>query len=449
MSFLNSLRGLDLSSFLQSVREVIADPTSNLVLAVLLLGIASLVLLILVIFVLFLLAGTSEDEEEAEGEGEEGLTEEERAAALLEVETLPSGATVEGVGETTPSPEAPVEAAAETPAGVESGQKPARKPSRTLAVLGALVVPVLIVAGIAGGYVITAQNRYCESCHANQLAKQTAVDGVADAHFGLSNAHAKARCVACHEGDQVTSAFGNSSDRLRHLAYFVAGRRTGRNAAVDPRHCLSCHERIETTVILDAKRGVKMSHKEPLAAGANCRECHTDQGHVAGAPSPGMSACLRCHDDSNASASCATCHTREPSVAASSNRLFAPQRIVSKGDCGGCHDQKKCDACHGLRMPHDIQFLQYGHSKQAAFDGKKLCWRCHTMGDCGRCHQTDPNTANFWGHTSGRDWLTRHQTIVPPGAVAGCGCHGRSPYVKSGQDYCLQCHPPGIRNRAK
>ncbi|MDO8963140.1 MAG: hypothetical protein Q7W30_01470 [Coriobacteriia bacterium] len=98
-------------------------------------------------------------------------------------------------------------------------------------------------------------------------------------------------------------------------------------------------------------------------------------------------------------------------------------------------------------MPHDITFLSYDHARFAGFDKKVLCWRCHTEGDCGRCHQT--SRTGYWGHGTGKQWKEGHKVSVPPGALAGCGCHGRSPWVKRRQDYCLACHAPGIRGRAR
>lgn len=419
------LTNFDISGFVQTLREVVADPTSNLALAVLLLGMVSLVLLILVILILFFLAGAREEDEEEEPEDDDGFHspgEEEQPATKV-------------------AEKAEIEEPVTPPA-------PPSRFARALSTAGAVLVPILVLAAVVGGYAVTSQDRYCLSCHAGQLEKSSALTTTAHAGgAGLSKSHARVNCVACHEGPQVWGAVGNSIDRLRHLAMFVAGVRTAKDATVDSRRCLGCHQAVAKGVLTDKNTGVKVSHAEPLAQGAECRECHVTAGHVQDARGPGMSACLRCHDAKTAKAECSTCHVGEPARASVDRREFVPQQIIGKGDCSGCHDQQKCDACHGLRMPHDIQFLAWGHARQAAFDGKVLCWRCHVLGDCGKCHETAPG--RYWGHTSGTSWKELHATITPKGAIAGCGCHGRSPFVKSGQDYCLECHPPGIRNRVK
>lgn len=420
------LTHIDISGLTQTLREVISDPTSNLVLAVLLLGMVSLVLLILVILILFFLAGIRE-EEESEDDGSFYSPEEEQAAASS------SSSAEKGAPEEPPAPPAP----------------PSRF-ARTISAVGAVLVPVLVLAAVVGGYAVTSRDSYCLSCHASQLDKSSESGVAAHAgRAGLSRAHAKLACVACHEGPQVWGAIGNSIDRLRHVTMFVAGVRTAKHATLDSRRCLACHQSITAGVLTDKNTGVKVSHAEPLAKGAECRECHATSGHTQDAKGPGMSACLRCHDAKIAKATCSTCHVGEPARASVDRRDFVPQQIIGKGDCSGCHDQQRCDACHGLRMPHDIQFLEWGHARQAAFDRKVLCWRCHVQGDCGRCHQTDPNPKNYWGHTSGSSWKQMHARITPKDAIAGCGCHGRSPFVKNHQDYCLECHDPGIRNRVK
>lgn len=420
MNPLAFLKNLDLQTLGQSIREVIADPASNLTAAVLLVGVVSIVLLILVIVVLLLLApGSEEDEEDEEAEegAEEPISGDEAAASAPEIEEAPER----------PIPEW-------------------RRRLRRIAMRVSLfAIPLLLVAAFVSGYLITSQTRYCLSCHSQQMSAFEETDPT-----GLTASpkpvHPKVACVRCHEDDQLWGAVGNTFDRTRHVVAFVAGKRTGRNASVPSGRCLTCHEAVTKKAVADTGRGLVMSHAEPEAAGVPCRECHENVGHYPAAKRPAMSSCLRCHDGAKVASECKTCHTKEPALAASDRRSFAANARITREDCGGCHDQKKCDACHGLRMPHDKVFLAYGHAKLAAFDGReKWCWPCHVEGDCGKCHLTNGRLPGYWGHTSGTDWKWRHGRITPPKAVAGCGCHGRSPWVQRGQDYCLECHAPGIR----
>jgi hypothetical protein len=417
------LENVDLQTLSQSIREIIADPTSNLTAAVLLVGVVSIILLILVIVVLLLLApGADEDEDEDEDE-EGGETPGEGEAEAAPVVTEP---------EAEPVPVKPV-------------PEWRRRLNRGLLRLSLFAIPLLVIGALVSGYVITSQTSYCLSCHSRQMAGLEKSDPM-----GFSEApkpvHGKVACVRCHEDDQFWGAAGNTFDRARHVVAYVAGKRAGSNASVPSGRCLSCHQVVLSKSVGDAGRGLVMSHAEPEAAGVPCRECHENVGHYPDAKRPAMSSCLRCHDGAKVASECKTCHTKEPAVAASDRRSFAANARITREDCGGCHSQRKCDACHGLRMPHDQVFLAYGHAKLAAFDGReKWCWPCHVEGDCGKCHLTNGRLPGYWGHTSGTDWKWRHATITPSGVVAGCGCHGRSPWVKRGQDYCLECHPPGIR----
>lgn len=433
MSLSQLLQSVDFGAVWQTVSEAVADPTSNLVVALMLLGFVGVTLLILVLSILMLLAGSAGDEDE--DEDEEGSQE--------QADETADDVAAASAPDSTVAPAQPV-----TAEGGSAVVEPSSRARRLAMTLGALLIPLLVVGSLIGGYVITAQDRYCISCHAAQSgAVSTTAEGTGADGQAATPLHAGVRCVACHESSQLTGVLGNSLDRARHLSAFAMGVRAGADATVDPARCLECHDSIASRTTIDLKRGIKMSHREPLAAGSDCAECHPDAGHRPAAKGLGMSACLRCHDDKSAKASCITCHTGEPSQASLTKRTFASAQIISKGDCSGCHGQSTCDSCHGLRMPHDIKFLSYDHARYAGFDKRVLCWRCHVEGDCGRCHQT--SSQSYWGHTSGTSWKKLHQTITPPGVIAGCGCHGRSPYVKSGQDYCLACHPPGIRNRVK
>lgn len=429
MNPLGFLSNLDWSSVSQSLSEIIADPASNLTAAVLLVGIASVLLLIPIILVLFFLTRADEDADDMSDD--EGFSDSDEESSESESEAEVATTVSE-------SEESHADEMATQPRRRITLPPALRK---TLLVAAGIAVPLLVVGSLAGGYVLSAQNGYCTSCHVEQ-APVVAQPASSTAETVTVPVHEGVRCTSCHEESQAWGFIGNSFSRARHLVAFALGKRSSGGGQVPSSRCVNCHERAMSLITQDESRGLLMSHKEPLAAGVACRDCHADSGHSTAAGGPRMSICLTCHDGEKVSSDCKTCHTKEPALATNERRSFAANARVTRQDCTGCHDLKKCDACHGLRLPHDQTFLKYGHSRIAAFDGKKLCWRCHVLADCSKCHEVA--TGRVWGHA--QNWKEQHK-VIPDGVLAGCGCHGRSPYVQRKQDYCLQCHPPGIRNR--
>lgn len=420
---LRLLESYDLQGSLQTLREVVADPASNLTLAVLMLGFVSLALLIIVVSLL-LFIDTSDDDDDAD------LNDEDHP----DTPVGPGTVEVERVADTDST------GVHETTAESRDSRTPAsRRVKRVAGAAGLAAILLLAFAALTSTYVITSQNDYCVRCHSPAAHDSGTAKGSSGPESGLTELHAGVKCVACHEGP-ITDVVGTTVDRVRHVAAYVAGRRGGQFAAVASDRCLACHEPIMSGVSVDQRRGLRTSHREPVEAGMQCRTCHPNAGHLPKAKGAGMSACVRCHDGKIASADCATCHTKDTASAASEDRVFAPSRLVGKGDCSGCHQQKSCDSCHGLRMPHDIAFREGGHARVAGFEKKRSCFRCHAENECGKCHTI--NVGGTWGH--GESWKSIHMKVTP-GTTAGCGCHGRNSYVQQGKDYCLACHEPGIR----
>ena len=110
----------------------------------------------------------------------------------------------------------------------------------------------------------------------------------------------------------------------------------------------------------------------------------------------------------------------------------------SKIDCGGCHSQETCDACHGIRMPHTMAFMGASHARPAVedlwYNGGRTCSRCHNANNrpCTKCHNTMPS--------HGADYMPKgHQAADPYNN--GCdNCHGKNAWIK-GRNYCGLCHP--------
>jgi len=325
---------------------------------------------------------------------------------------------------------------------VESAEEDpeSRPPSRALLLLGSALIPALLIASVVAGYVATGTNDFCvSSCH---LAQPQVVYAVESSH---------ANCVACHEASPVAGFVPNVIDRARMaVTTAVPAGKSGApsRVPVDSSRCMACHKGIDQKVVVVKAANVRMKHAEPLAAGMTCVECHGSVGHEAPdtVHKVKMSKCLTCHDGTVASAKCDTCHTSDVSlagreavsVAASkssallgSGKYSFPAVVVANTDCGGCHDMKNtCDKCHGLHMPHSDSFIEGYHAKEAAWEKKKLCYRCHSKTDCGSCHQNFDGGA---GHAPG--WKQEHRRSPWD---SGCSCHDRGKNI--GKTMCIFCH---------
>ncbi|MDI6711870.1 MAG: cytochrome c3 family protein [Anaerosomatales bacterium] len=372
------------------IGEVIAAPTANLSAALLLLAALALLLLIVVTVI-----------------------------ALLVL----------------PSPKPPRKRA--RAAGVElqrDGKTVARRRAR------APLIAVLVTVALALGYAGTGTDQFCVSCHADLAMASAAGSSGSTETPGPANLHGEVRCVRCHEETLPIGLVSNVAARIRFGVRYAMGADPNDGvASVPTRRCVGCHRTILDRTTESSETGVAMSHAEPVRSGVPCLECHKNAGHRSGSQGVSMNTCLRCHDGSQASAECSACHTKDTAFAVRTRRTFSFVHLPPVTDCGGCHDQRSCDACHGLRMPHPKDFLDGEHARQAGFEKKELCWRCHTYLECGKCHAVKPPGQGAWGHGTGDWWRKEHGRSTPKGAQTGCGCHGRSPYARAG-NYCKACH---------
>lgn len=292
---------------------------------------------------------------------------------------------------------------------------------------------VLVAIWVAAG-VSTGTDEACLSCHSNSVHATQ----VGDPHRSVD-------CVRCHEpGGVVAASTLNVPERVEH---YVTG---GTRGTVPPygvpsmSGCRTCHESVLSSVVTDPQRGLKVSHTEPLAAGAECLDCHKPNAGAVTAETVGMQPCLRCHDDVSAPSKCATCHLSDPAnTAAKSKKRPASyaQRLVPAPDCGGCHSTASCDSCHRVKMPHTPEFKTTGHAREAAVelwkDGGQKCRQCHTetRRPCTRCHEMP-----FLAH--GPQFKEGHKSASWSG---GCTCHNRRAPIR-GRTFCLACHETKPRN---
>lgn len=375
--------------------QLLVDPTSNLTAALVLYGIIGLALLIvLLIVVMFVITLPDDDEDEGQVAG--------------------------------------TAAPATTPVPVKT-RIPVTPKQRVVSLL-AVAMAVTAVWAVAG--YTTSQQAVCESCHVDLMHSVAEQEG--------RSSHASTGCTRCHEPSGVVGQiFGNLPFRIAHFADGMVADTSlqGGYGRVTRSACYSCHRADISQATLDVDRGLRMSHTEPLDAGADCLDCHTYDSGAVGQHNAGMNPCLRCHDADAATADCSTCHDKAAAAAARSRSTSFASVQVAEVRCGSCHDEKRqCDSCHGTRLPHTKEFMAYAHARAGAVDfwynGGRTCAQCHTptRRPCGRCHD------NLLGRGHGGAHLAQtHQKAAEQSCNA---CHQRWAY-RAGRDFCTEvCHTP-------
>ncbi len=376
---------MNLNAAWQGLREVLSNPASNLTAATLLAAAVALVILIVAVLVLLLL-----------------LPKPDRPRIRPLRRNVPRPEEVGGEGASAP----PVVAAKAARIGPRA---------RLWIAVG------LFAMAAASAYVITGSDGYCaNACHSRD-------------RVGLSRAataHPKTACAACHEDGLPAGIAGNIASRIGHAVLSATGGANAYTTAVPAGRCLPCHRAIAARTTVNTVTHVRMSHKEPLNAGMTCADCHAYIGHGPKSSRVSMSSCIRCHDGRRASSGCQTCHVGDTGVAATvtSQRLYTTVELGPVKDCGGCHDQKPCDACHGLRLPHSDAFVSGGHARFAGFQKKVLCYHCHATIECGKCHGEFDKA-----HGGLVSWRIAHQK--EPRSSPCNTCHSRHT-----GSMCATCH---------
>ncbi len=390
---MEALLNYDWAALPNVLREIIQEPATNLTAAILLLVVASLLLLIVMVAAILLLTGSGEESEEG-GEAAESI-----------------------------------------PVPQETAKEPEPRNPRGWVYSVAFWVFALMAVYVAVG-VASSTNELCSSCHVRTAHVQA----------DKKDPHKKADCVSCHEtGTYIGRIFTDVPGRAVHIVAGLQGDTKGLSGVVSSQGCASCHRQQITGTATVTDRSLKVSHKEPLEAGAECIDCHRLDGGVVSDHVAGMAPCTRCHDGEIASIECSVCHIGDPAGAVRADRAKPKNggtRLVSNPKCDGCHsDQSECDSCHGLRLPHSDQFKATGHAREATVDlwsnGGKRCGKCHYQdhNDCGECHEP------FLAHST--IWIQGHG--VNRSFASSCACHEKLRYDKE-QPWCTVCHdtrPPG------
>jgi hypothetical protein len=293
---------------------------------------------------------------------------------------------------------------------------------------------VLVSSAIAS---VSMFRPFCSACH--QASAQT-LD---------ASAHADLNCDACHGG---ATFFEVADRRLNTVSMVVSWAVPGDQAvvaSVPNQMCLECHASGVSGVI--ERRGLRMSHREVMAAKWTCTRCHPDAGHGQTRDrryAYSMDSCLECHSVNPLNiGSCAQCHVDEGyerDLSRNSQWSLVHgkdwRRTHGLGNlrtCRACHEDSKCIGCHGLPMPHDRNFAQqHGRVVLSAEGMRDKCLTCHKQSLCDGCHGIDmPHPQGF---------LKTHADLVAEGQTQVCErCHL--------QESCDACHTahihPGINEK--
>ncbi len=253
----------------------------------------------------------------------------------------------------------------------------------------------------------------CASCHdAGDFAQDTD-----------SQAHGGVPCVICHAPAAAGSRVTFASRVLFGMVLPVTQARGRTLSSIADAQCLSCHEDVMIRVV--ESKGYRIDHAQ-CAQGSSCTDCHSRVAHgdsVSWARTPLMEDCLACHQTDDVRNACDTCHmprTRHERLGVSPWAItHGPSWETVHGmgnldSCAACHDAEYCVKCHGVRLPHDDDFLRV-HSKQA-MDAPDSCESCHFQEFCDRCHGVEmPHPVAF---------TREHSRIVEEGSDELCGrCH--------------------------
>jgi nitrate/TMAO reductase-like tetraheme cytochrome c subunit len=429
------------------IRQVLADPSSDPAVALVLLSVVVVaVLLVAVLLLLALVRSPEDDYEDATGESGErtGAAGEPEPGERQDDEPHEKD-DAGGRGRTVAMPSAEeyeypemvpeeflIKKEPETAEELEAARL--RRPRRlSRRAVGRLMLASVLVLLLLATFAATSTDWYCTGlCHAHASAVS----------LRAKDAHAKVACVSCHEDATIAGTIGAPAIRTGHLLRLVSASWGSPMGPVSSGSCLTCHGDIRGRTLTVAARDVRMSHDAPLSRGMSCDDCHVGTGHSGGAPAlVPMSRCTGCHDGRTAPSACATCHPVDPSAKprpSDQARTYAKVPLGRIGDCGDCHDQSSCDACHDLRLPHTGQFIAWSHARDAAFGGRAVCLRCHTLAECIKCHPGfAPGSAAAATHPA--DWRTSHAKLKRGTA---CDCHwSRLPAEgQAGGDYCAVCH---------
>ncbi|MBS3957052.1 MAG: NapC/NirT family cytochrome c [Clostridiales bacterium] len=116
-------------------------------------------------------------------------------------------------------------------------------------------------------------------------------------------------------------------------------------------------------------------------------------------------------------------------------RLAQLPAVAEIDYCSTCHvTDTFCGGCHGMEMPHPVEFVEKTHSESAASQPEK-CMMCHTSVDPAFCDSCHHGVESGWEFETEVAWGgSQHAEAVRTNGVPGClgVCHEPA--------YCQDCH---------
>lgn len=213
--------------------------------------------------------------------------------------------------------------------------------------------------------------------------------------------------------------------------------------------CTDCHSDLDKVFKEGGNRLLTYTHDMHFKKGvSDCANCHPANTHEPDKINkPTMGRCFVCHGRGKAAiapGSCETCHPPGSSAMPVSHtqgdwlRLHPEQALADPFECATCHEQKFCQSCHGLDMPHPTDWQGQAHIQAYFTDGVSTCQNCHGFATtvqaesaetgrdfCDKCHHD-------WG-SKDRPWIKVHPEVVKDAEAGACfKCH--DPVT------CATCH---------
>lgn len=267
---------VDPSRLLVSIKQIINNPLSNPQATLLLVGAVIIALLLAVLITVYFVGFRRRDE-------------------YVIVRTLEAGEQVD-LPEVSSNPPAP---------DVTVGEGAERTMSERAIIVAGVIVAALVVWLFVGA--ATSPRALCLSCHGDS----TPHAGAESTRTG--NPHASLACASCHEaGGLIGSLATHVPGRIAHAVtgLFNDGTARGYRGPVASSACLACHAEILDGVFVNEEQGWRVSHAQPVEAGALCVDCHIlpTPGGALTDTTVGMSACMRCHNGVDERAECSLCH---------------------------------------------------------------------------------------------------------------------------------------------
>lgn len=292
---------------------------------------------------------------------------------------------------------------------------------RLVAAWVSLALLVVLAVFWAAGSLVAGGAFGCDGCHA--MAPYAAAHG--------ESLHAGTSCRECHTRSGIPAAIVAAPRSLRWISSAVVGRKPAPVQVTDE-PCRDCHSMVLSETVDSG--GLRVRHSDFIET--SCGMCHAGTAHVLDDRhymAPQMEDCTGCHRTSAVRVeSCTTCHVgsgdraeqgasawravhgagwaqahgmgdldgcvdcHEPSYCARCHGLAMPHpvewarthgesAVESAATCESCHDPDWCTSCHGMQMPHPVAFISV-HPGAASEQGQQVCYRCHSFGLCESCH---------------------------------------------------------------